>query len=239
MISNCISPSKDNLCLSTNAALLTRIESGFSDTCDLPSIGDIIRDETKCTIEDHCQTVVDEESYTHVHIIRTDFFDFYHEDNGGTIYIKNSGMSCQNAFFESCNSTNGGGGGIYIYNDLKITNKIVLAKIDFSSCKAAFGSAIYIYELYKKVSILLDTCSFKRNEVYPKSSTSSFYGRSAIYITATNSKITFCRFLRNKGDGGSIKIDYNFDQKPPINQNAKTLSNSNSAGSILLFNLLC
>lgn len=69
----------------------------------------------------------------------------------------NYGFTEENAVFSGCYSSNGGGGGICIYNTLKDSSyEIYLKKLTFKSCKAHFGGAVYIYSHSEKSFVKIE-----------------------------------------------------------------------------------
>ena len=180
-------------------------------------------------IADHCQNIIDDGSFSHVFIKRTEFNEYYHEDNGGAIHMINSGLTCNDASFETCYTTGGGGGGIYIYNEYELTNNITLKNLTFKICSAVFGGAIYIYSISENNPVLIENCKFLDNIVIGTQETSKLYGGSAVYLTVSKCHIIGSRLKRNKGKGGSMKINTNFDEKPKNNNEAlRTLSHKST-----------
>ena len=229
---NCISPDKEYICDSTNSALLNKLIRGFPYLCVLPD--DIVLDDSNCTKDNRCQNIVTEEEYHHVTVIRSEFTSFEHAENGGAIYMVNCGLTCKGGVFTTCKALNGGGGGIFIYNDLDIYNFVNLTDLHFESCQASFGGAVYVYTKseYHETSIM--RCTFEKNEVI-SSSSSKLFGGSAVYLTTLNAEIIACSFTGNHGKGGALKINENFDEVPPKNNKlAKILTtqNHNIKGSI-------
>lgn len=223
---NCLLPSNEHLCDKSNTALYNRIKIGFQNTC--PAIPDLIISEEKCETEKRCQNVNTDNKYQHVTIEMTKFNKFQNEDNGGAIYMHNTGLSISGATFTNCVSKTGGGGGIFIYNDLDMANDASLASLKLNSCQAAFGAGVYIYSSSKTNIIVVEKCQFKENTVYAPKSGSSFYGGSAVYLTISEGDLHDCTFINNHGEGGTIKVNENFANKPPANKiNARTLNTKN------------
>ena len=245
---NCLIPSNQYLCdISKNQALYDRTNSGFSDFCDpQPIIPSDTKDNISCTQENHCETIINNPIFSHVNVIRTEFNGFHHEDNGGAIHMINTGLTVLNGIFTECQSSSGGGGGIFIYNELDIPNRYDLKNLQFINCKAAFGGGIYIYSLSEKIPANIESCNFEGNEVFDnKANTNGLFGGSAICLTIKcKSSILNSKFKRNIGRGGSCKIDNNFDNKPKNNNNVfrsnllsnKRIRNNDASSSLIISN---
>lgn len=145
----------------------------------------------------------------------------------------NYGFTGENAVFSGCYSSNGGGGGICIYNTLKDSSyEIYLKKLTFKSCKAHFGGAVYIYSRSEKSYVKIEDCNFVSNELSGKSSGDGLSGGSAIYLTTSYGHISNCVFSENKGNGGAVKIT---DDLSVLPESLKLLQNVNdSKASILI-----
>lgn len=222
---NCLLPSNDFLCNKENKALYERIKIGFQNEC--PPRPDFIFDDNKCPIDKGCHNSNKEESYEHVVVTQTTFNKCVHEDNGGAIYLFNTGITFNDATISNCESKTAGGGGIYIYNDLDMYNHASLSKLKIDSCKAAFGAGLYMY--IKSVSniVSIKGCSFNDNTVYEQVSNSNvFFGGSGVYLTVAKGVMTECSFNNNHGPGGVIKITDNFDEKPKNNGNDLRILNT-------------
>ena len=218
---NCLIPSNRYIC-KENQNLEDRVIKGFSDYCD-PQSDIIIKDKETCTIEDHCQNINKDSIYAHVNIILSEFNNFTHDNNGGAVHMINTGLTIIDAKFDQCESKSAGGGGIYIYNDIEIPNKIILQKLNFNECKAVFGGAIYIYSSNEVTPALIDGCNFIGNSLN-EGATSDLKGGSSIYLTTAGiSEIVHCKFRKNTGKGGGCKINRDLSEKPKNNEDVGLL----------------
>ena len=231
--SNCISPSKTKLCITSNTILYNRIESGFTEGCSSsnptititpnpitptePTItpipkpsNELIIDSTQtCTSQKHCENQNTNEDVTlHVKISYSLFEDFHYTKDGGAIRLINCGLSGENAQFKKCYSEEGGGGGIFIVNEKIDSLPITLSNIKFTSCSAEYGGAIYIYSISDFSPVLINSCQFTRNTATSTNERNQFYGGSAVYLTIKNCDVNNCLFSNNKGKN-QIKVNRN------------------------------
>ena len=161
------------------------------------------------------------------------------DESGGAVRIVNSGLTCIDLSFTGCKSQKGGGG-IYIYNNIKTEDESVAYSISFTGltfekCEASYGAAVFIYSPSESSPVQITSCIFESNQLSSSSSSSSskFFGGSALYIVSKNSEIVDCTFSRNKGRGGAVKISTDFSVVPDDLRVLQRMSN-NSQGSILI-----
>lgn len=153
--------------------------------------------------------------------------------SGGAVHLVNVGLTANEVTFDKCTSENGGGGGIYIFNNAppaESSYPIKLTKLTFSQCKANFGAGLYIYSSSDNNPVIIELCKFISNEA--TSSTGKIKGGSAIYLTAKVAEINDCEFVNNKG-AGIIKVSEDFDVYPEDLKLLQSLNNY-SHGSVLI-----
>ncbi|KAK8842112.1 hypothetical protein M9Y10_026339 [Tritrichomonas musculus] len=200
---------------------------------DLPSdlTGEITLTGSNCSLEHRCEAIVTGENYVLVQIKVTDFSNYWNPSNGGAIHLINTGINCSEASFNTCSSTAGGGGGIFILNDLEIDNIINLTSIQFNKCSAVYGGSIYIYSRYTPAYI--QNCTFKYSTLIPFSETNSnegiFIDGSAIFSTVMSGSYTNLDF--DECQSTAVKFYNNFDLKPSDDR-IKTQITENSLLSI-------
>lgn len=89
--------------------------------------------------------------------------------------------------------------------------------VSFFNCSAFYGGACYIYFESENNNIIITNCTFTSNTAILKSSSGSSktesFGRSAVLLTAKNSNVEKCKFLKNKGSSAAFKIYNKFDNK--------------------------
>lgn len=191
-------------------------------------------DGNRCELDHTNSTTY--ENYTLDATVVPSFVGSTNADSGGAVRLINYGLKAEDVSFTGCTSQNGGGGGIYIYNNIKsneeTTYSVHLSKLYFTECKANFGAAVYIYSPSEKSPVIIEYCIFTSNQL-TESSNSKLTGGSALYLTAKTSEIVGCNFKSNKGRGGAIKISDDFDIVP---EGSRMLQKSayNSSGSVLI-----
>ena len=133
-------------------------------------------------------------------------------DDGGAIHIENCGLDCTTTIFNNCSSPEGAGGGIYVKNK-DIHNSVNLNGLTFNECQAQFGGAVYIYSNSAESTVIIKGCIFKGNKATSSESDGlQLYGGSAIFLTVKKGKVIGNIFKDNIGDGGSVKVQNNFEQ---------------------------
>ena len=144
----------------------------------------------------------------HIFIDVSKFDNLESESDGGAIHLIDCCLT-----FTNCQSRHGGGGAIYIENNLKFKNNITLTGLSFNDCKAKFGGAIYVYCGALKVPVKVSSCTFSRNQLLPNSERDHFHkGGKAIFFIAKRGKISECKFHENSGEGEDMKIITTFDE---------------------------
>lgn len=199
---NALLPNKELIC-PKDTDLYERVKRGFQIS-DTP-VEDIVLDNVescKETDAKHCQTINDEDTYKHVVIEVTKFTDFKSSDNGGAVYLVNTGVLCVDATYSRCSSTEkGGGGAIFLYNN---ENDIDFIGVKINSCSAAFGGGAYVYSKCKDTLVTFKGCTFKGNKA-KSSGSDDFFGGGAIYMTVAAARLCENIFSNNKG--GILKIN--------------------------------
>lgn len=145
-------------------------------------------------------------------ITKSEFINLTWEDSGAAIYFINCGINLDKTYFYNCSSTNGGGGGIYIYLNTTIVGTTSIKGCTFTKCKSYYGGAIYAYSNLAENKVLIDRCQFNYNDIIPSDSTQdpNLYGGSAIYMTVKKGNVHKCKFTKNSGKG-AVKVYNNFD----------------------------
>lgn len=187
-----------------------------------------------CQEGSHCRYEGDANHPVSVTINMTTFSSIQSDENGGALLLKNAGLACTSISFSNCRTNSGsseghasgGGGGIYIRNDIEMDNSISLKYVNFSNCKAGYGGAVFIYSISIESKISITDCLFSSNQATVSSSQSSELshesGGSAIFITSKSSYINDCIFFKNIGDN-QLKIENDFSQsEESLLLNAKT-----------------
>lgn len=170
---------------------------------------------TICSIPEKCEeNGTDYKEFTEP--LPAEFTSVSNPGSGGAIKLINYAFKGSNSSFTKCESINGGGGAIFIYNNIKPEEEnsieVSLTNLVFTECKANYGAAVFIYSEYNPVNI--NSCTFKKNQLTASSGHQGFAGGSALYLTIKTGQIIGCTFEANKGAGGAIKISDNFDIKP-------------------------
>lgn len=141
-----------------------------------------------------------------IHIENTQFTKITSNDNGASVFILNSGISCINNIFQECISRESGGG-IYISNSCDYDNNINIEDQIFNKCQSEYGGGIFFYSYSNKCIFDITSCIFTNNQDTAKESTETRYkGGSCIYIKSRNAKIYGCVFKNNRGNDSVIKI---------------------------------
>lgn len=212
--SNALLPSRDLLC-KKGTALYNRIKKYFQIS-DTPKEDIVFDDAEKCKESEtkRCQTVNQQETYEHVTIEVSSFTNFKNDDNGGAVYLVNTGVTCIGTTYSECSSNNKGGGAIFFYNKVDVDNEAEFIGVTIESCSAVFGGGAYVYSKSERNEVLFHGCTFKGNKAHTSASegNNGLFGGGAIYLTASVGALTECTFLKNSG--GSVKINDNFEQHP-------------------------
>lgn len=96
-----------------------------------------------------------------------------------------------------------------------LTYSVLLKHLTFTNCKAIYRAAVYIYSNCPSGNVYIKDCTFRNNDILTtESKNNELKGGSALYLTVKNSEIVMCKFKSNKGEGGSLKINDNFDLTP-------------------------
>lgn len=148
--------------------------------------------DSACIDNEHCDLDnTNGTDYGHIEIIKPTYNGTTSESNSGALNIINNGVTLINATFTSSQSSEGGGGAIYIYNnidDVTKTNNITIRNLDFESCSAKYGGGVFIYSATSKSPVLVESCTFVGNTAMASKS-NQFYGESALYIVSTSTQI--------------------------------------------------
>ena len=201
----CLSPCK--ICSGIDGSICQECEDGYfleNNKCSSFPID--------CEQNKHCENENKGDKPVQITIDISKFESFKNEQSGGALRIVNCGLKGEGNKFNDCTSEKGGGGAIFVFNDKNIDQPISFKQMEFTSCKAAYGGAVYIYSISEsKVSV--ESCIFRNNDVHPSSS--KLTGGSAIYLTVKNGAVTGCSFIRKqKSSAGMIKVTEDFEEKP-------------------------
>ena len=176
-----------------------------------------------CQEGKHCKYEGSEDHQILVTINTTVFTSIQSDENGGALFIQNVGIVCTNITFKECQTKlygngereEGGGGGIYIKNDLEIKNEISLSSVNFTNCKASYGGAVYIYSSYYESTVTINSCFFSSNQATSSSengkNSDQMIGGAAIFISSKSSVISDCTFNKNIGEG-QLKMQNKFNE---------------------------
>ena len=177
--------------------------------CYVP-LSEVIMNKGDCTSNDRCEQIIKEPRP--VHIINVSTFTGLNkaEENGGAIHLIDCCLTSHDTTFKNCEANKGGGGAIYIENNLDYTNNITLEKLIFTECKAQYGGAVYIYSVSDRVPITITKCKFDSNKLIDSQST--LKGGSAIYLRSQIGSIKMCKFINNMNADSSVKIENDFDE---------------------------
>ena len=156
-----------------------------------------------------------------VRIARSNFTDISYTDDGGAIYILNSGFDCNSVEFKNC-SSNEGGGAIYIKNSFKQDKNISLNGFVFSECRAVFGGAVFIFSIFESNSVLINSFIQNSAEKSNSNQNKNLLGGSDLFLAAENSNIYQCSFKKN-GPAAAVKI-FN---ATILNENTRSLIKDN------------
>ena len=227
--SNSLLPSHDLLC-PKDSILYQRIRQGFMNT-DGPK-DDIVLDNVdscKNSVSTRCQVVNQDNAHEHVKIEISKFENFDNNDNGGAVYLINTGVTCIGTTYSNCKSRSAGGGAIFLFNELQsVTDSVTLEGVTIKSCSAVFGGAAYVYLSSDKIDAIFTNSKFSDNTAQAKGN-GNFYGGGALYLTVNVGKIDNCEFINNQG--GIVKVNDNFDDKPE--KNKASAMKLNTAQSLL------
>ncbi|KAK8846429.1 hypothetical protein M9Y10_020450 [Tritrichomonas musculus] len=222
----CNSPCK--ICSGKDGSICSQCEDGYylsNSTCRFfPS---------DCEQNKHCENVNEGDKPVHVTIDITRFDSFKSDKSGGALHIVNCGISGNDISFSNCTSEKGGGGAIYVFNNKELENPITLKKMTFSSCKATFGGAVYIYSIDEKSLVTIESCNFIKNEILnTNDSGNNLKGGSAIYLTVKKGIVRDSSFIGKNGlSSGMIKVTEDFDITPE-KEHLKLLNKINDIKSI-------
>ena len=148
--------------------------------------------------EKRCQAVNENGmSYKHVVVEISDFSGYKNEDNGGALYLVNTGVSCIGTAYKECSSSQKGGGAIFLYNKRETINTIEFFGVKISSCSAVFGGGAYVYSKCKESVVTFKDCIFKENTAMAKGD-NDFSGSGAIYLTVAAVNIINNVFINYK-----------------------------------------
>ena len=144
-------------------------------------------------INNRCTRDGSNDDTTMINIIRTSFDQFTYKESGGAVHITNCGLKCKSATFKNCESSNGGGGAIYVKNKNRLANNVDLTKLTFVQCKSSYGGAMYIYSESEKNKVNIISCTFRSNSLL-NSASDGKSGGSALYLTVKEGSIDNCNF---------------------------------------------
>lgn len=195
--------------------------------CYVP-LTDVIFEDGDCTAEKRCEKIVDEPRPVHVFVEISQFTDFNKStENGGAIHLVDCCLTCTNTPFTNCASKEGGGGAIYIKNELDYRNNITLIGLTFTECSAKYGGAVYIYSESFRVDVRISNCVFTRNHLFENNDL-DLTGGSAVFLNARKSNMNGCRFFENYGSDAACRILTSFKSKSSKSIIRKTKSDVNS-----------
>lgn len=224
---NCITSTDEKIIASSNAeGLNINFETDFRNSCKTTEPTNPIgptglpddlfpEEENQCTEDKRCNFTNENEKTVLVHITISHFNNLHQIDkNGAAISLIDCGLSCKGSTFKNCDSTQGGGGAIYIKNKFDVSNSIFLEKLIFNECKAVYGGAVYIYSSSDKSSAIIKSCTFESNENVQDDTNlveKNLFGGSAVFMTVKQGQLMRNKFYRNIGNGGCVKLYNNFD----------------------------
>ena len=139
-------------------------------------------------------------------------------ESGGAVYFINCGLYIEDSKFDSCQSLVGGSGAIYIDNDKELRNEITIKSVYFTGCKSYYGGAVYVRSRSENVQVLIANSTFDSNVLFDRKENEKF-GGSAVYFYVRNGNVESCKFNKNKGKGGALKIMNDFDSEKSFVKN--------------------
>ena len=74
----------------------------------------------------------------------SNFTNINHNGNGGSNYVIDFGLKCDNLKFDNC-STSEAEGSIYAKDDCDLNKYFILENLNFNDCQAEYGGEVYIY----------------------------------------------------------------------------------------------
>lgn len=181
------------------------------DPTPMPTIFNIEFDDSIC--EPRCYNVATDTSFPQcINVTKKLFEDKVNKsESGGGIYFIDTGLHIVNSEFIRCGSEAGGGGGIYINNNMVLENNIIIENVEFKECSSYYGGAVYIHSISEYDNILIKDCKFDSNYLLTRNTRDNLFGGSALYLHARNGDIVNSSFVHNKGKGGSLKVINDFD----------------------------
>lgn len=162
-----------------------------------------------CKVGSHCEYEGSENNSVLVVIETSNFSRVENNENGGAVYVKNAGLTCNDITFDGCNSKQGGGGGLFIKNDIEQASEISIKNVSFANCRANFGGAAFIESTSIQIGVNIIDCTFTSCQSMADGF-SSFTGGNGLYITAKKCFINECHFLKNIGES-QLKIFNDFE----------------------------
>lgn len=140
------------------------------------------------------------------------FSDMSNTTDGGVLNNQECFFTCVRSSFTNCQSTNGGGGAIYVKNSIENGYDILIEKVDFKNCKAFYGGAVYVYSSNEMSTVLIKSCTFTSNFILQRTEDVSggLTGGSSIFLNAIKGTIARCKFYQNTGNE-NVKIYNSFD----------------------------
>ena len=219
-------------CTAAGNQSCTSCIEGYTLKGTICSIPEKCEDNTHCDFDNSDGTEYKE--FTEP--LPAEFNSISNQGSGGAIKLTNYAFKGSNSSFTKCESINGGGGAIFIYNNIKPEEEnsieVSLTNLVFTECKANYGAAVFIYSEYNPVNI--NSCTFKKNQLTASSGHQGFAGGSALYLTIKTGQILDCSFEANKGAGGAVKISDNFDIKPSTLRMLQKTKTNSTQSSILI-----
>lgn len=195
--------------------------------CFIPQT-DFVFEEGDCSASKRCDKVIDEPRPVHVFVEISQFNNFNQtSENGGAIHLVNCCLTCTDTPFTNCAAKEGGGGAIYIKNELDYRNNITLSGLTFTECEAKYGGDIYIYSESSRVPVQIASCIFIRNRVI-ESSDIELTGGNAVFLNTRIGNIDDCIFTENTGSESACKVLTSFKKKSSASLIRKIKIDANS-----------
>lgn len=199
-----------------------------------------------CEHDSHCRYEGSIDNQVSVTVSTTIFSNIQSTENGGALLLKNAGLNCTNIVFSGCqakqgqsgntnSNESGGGGGIYIKNEIGTSNPILLNSVNFSNCKAKYGGALFIYSSSVSSPVKIINCQFTTNQATSTSYSNNLEqsGGSAIFITSRDLFISDCNFFKNIGES-QLKVENVFNQTNN-EKNSKILQGQPATSNVIRF----
>ena len=164
--------------------------------------------EITCSHNNRCEAEGTEEKQVNVDISFSDFNDLENQGDGGAIHLVNTEFKIDNLKITNCKSLTGGGGGVYINNEVKGNFNGHLENIKFTDCSAQYGGAVYIHSTQTKVPVNIIHCVFIGNTatLTGDCQPGDLCGGSAVFLQVRRAVLSSNTFKESTGDGPVLKI---------------------------------